>query len=303
MVLHKKEKSPPRKEDVLRAGNDINKVRTFNARRDVGNAKGLGFYLHDALPLSKRYADVAKEMFAFDSKEGVKFQGRSKQTVDFMPEEEYNSYGWVRENDVLTSAQYKDFESKFAKALNGDSYHKTASGEYMISVSHKGDRVLDGVEYTIVYAKGTIEKPEITRILEINENDETKLSEIRRHLYEVEGRGDQQETSGVFRRYNPSDFAGYESAKRRALSAVGYNDRLQSNRGTGSAKTARSAGGVQQQKITGFTNNEDGSQTRFYSDGTREIKRSDRVSLKKKLYALQDEIHDIKLSDGYNAVI
>ena len=37
MVLHKKEKSPPRKEDVLRAGNDINKVRTFNARRDVGN--------------------------------------------------------------------------------------------------------------------------------------------------------------------------------------------------------------------------------------------------------------------------
>jgi hypothetical protein len=42
-------------------------------------AKGLGFYLHDALPLSKRYADVAKEMFAFEGKEGVKFQSRSKE--------------------------------------------------------------------------------------------------------------------------------------------------------------------------------------------------------------------------------
>lgn len=266
-------------------------------------AKGLGFYLHDAIPLSKRYADVAKEMFAFDSKEGVKFQGRSKQTVDFMPKEEYNSYGWVRENDVLTSAQYKDFESKFAKALNGDSYHKTASGEYMIPVSHKGDRVLDGVEYTIVYAKGTIEKPEITRILEIDENDETNLSRIRSQVYAIEQQGVRKKSDGIFTSYTPSDFQSYESAKRRALSAVGNSGRVGLYGGTGSTKTARSAGGVQQQKITGFTNNEDGSQTRFYSDGTSEIKRSDRVSLQKKLYALQDEIHDIKLSDGYNAVI
>ena len=266
-------------------------------------AKGLGFYLHDAIPLSKRYADVAKEMFAFDSKEGVKFQGRSKQTVDFMPEEEYNSYGWVRENDVLTSAQYKDFESKFAKALNGDSYHKTASGEYMIPVSHKGDGVLDGVEYTIVYAKGSIEMPEITRILEIDENDETNLSRIRSQVYAIEQQGVRKKSDGIFTSYTPSDFQSYESAKRRALSAVRNSRGVGLYGGTGSAKTARSAGGVQQQKITGFTNNEDGSQTRFYSDGTSEIKRSDRVSLKKKLYALQDEIHDIKLSDGYNAVI
>ena len=266
-------------------------------------AKGLGFYLHDAIPLSKRYADVAKEMFAFDSKEGVKFQGRSKQTVDFMPEEEYNSYGWVRENDVLTSAQYKDFEGKFSQALSGGPYHKTSDGEYMIPVSHKYDKILDGVEYTIVYAKGEIGMPEITRILEIDENDETKLSKTRGEVYAAEREGFQQETGGIFTRYNPSDFADYETAKRRFLSSVRNSRGVGLYGGTGSAKTARSAGGVQQQKITGFTNNEDGSQTRFYSDGTSEIKRSDRVSLKKKLYALQDEIHDIKLSDGYNAVI
>lgn len=44
-----------------------------------GYSKGLGFYIHDMLPLSKRYADVAREMFSFDSDTGVRFSARPKQ--------------------------------------------------------------------------------------------------------------------------------------------------------------------------------------------------------------------------------
>ena len=51
------------------------------AGQKFGYSKGEGFYLHNALPLSKRYADVAKEMFAFEGKEGVRFQGRKTYTA------------------------------------------------------------------------------------------------------------------------------------------------------------------------------------------------------------------------------
>ena len=71
MVLHKKEKSSDTKPIKIK----------HLAGQKFGYFKGKGFYLHNALPLSKRYADVAKEMFAFEGKEGVRFQGRKTYTA------------------------------------------------------------------------------------------------------------------------------------------------------------------------------------------------------------------------------
>ncbi|MBR6728197.1 MAG: hypothetical protein IKM08_08380, partial [Clostridia bacterium] len=34
-------------------------------------------------------------------------------------EEQYESFGWVRANDVLNSGEWKDFTSKFADAVTG----------------------------------------------------------------------------------------------------------------------------------------------------------------------------------------
>ena len=50
--------------------------------QDFGDyKKGVGFFLHNMLPLSERYADVAREMFSFDSTDGVRFSDRSSDSV------------------------------------------------------------------------------------------------------------------------------------------------------------------------------------------------------------------------------
>ncbi len=50
--------------------------------QDFGDYKrGAGFFLHNMLPLSERYADVAREMFSFDTTDGVRFSDRSPDSV------------------------------------------------------------------------------------------------------------------------------------------------------------------------------------------------------------------------------
>ena len=42
---------------------------------------GTDFFLHDMLPLSQRYADVARQVFSFDGKNGVRFSDRSPDSI------------------------------------------------------------------------------------------------------------------------------------------------------------------------------------------------------------------------------
>ena len=44
-------------------------------------SRGDGFFLHDVLPLSKRYADVAKELFSIEPKGGIRFQERDPDSI------------------------------------------------------------------------------------------------------------------------------------------------------------------------------------------------------------------------------
>ena len=119
---------------------------------------------------------------------------------------DYKNYGWARANNILNAGQNKDFTSKFAQAINGyKSFSKTSNSEFMIPVSDiYGDS--EGVNNTIVYCKGTISKPIITRIVKIDADNETELSEIRSDLFEIERRGIQQKTEGIFTVYDRTDF-------------------------------------------------------------------------------------------------
>ena len=164
-------------------------------------------------------------------------------SIENYTEKEYNDYGWARANDVLSAGQNADYRTKFAQALhNPKSFPKTKQSEYMIAVSDIYDQTTEGINNAIVFAKGTIENPVITRVLEIYEYEETKLDEIRRDLYEVERRGIQQQTGGVFKRYNRSDFGDYVDAQRSVRESKRYNDRLGTDRGTGGRKATRTKG-------------------------------------------------------------
>ncbi|MBQ3588893.1 MAG: hypothetical protein II980_00415, partial [Clostridia bacterium] len=148
-------------------------------------------------------------------------KGKRKQVLDALrqkaktkkaqyTEQEYNAFGWVRANNVINAGQYKDFTTKFAEAINGSkAFVKTKQGEFMIPVSDIYDKVFEGVNNTIVYAKGTIEQPIITRVLQILEFEETILDKMRRIVYASERRGIQQKNRNLYRYYNRTNY-GYD---------------------------------------------------------------------------------------------
>ena len=187
-----------------------------------------------------------------------------KNPLDKYSEKEYNNFGWARANGVLSVSENADLRSKFAAAISKHiTPPKTKNGEFMFAIG-------DEVENKIAYMKGQIDDPIITRILEINEYDEKKLSETRRETYALERRGIQREAGGLFRLYTLFDFPREGASERRISEMSRYNNQFGAERGRGSKKAKRNIG---------FKFNEDGTITTKYSDGTEEtstIKHSDR---------------------------
>lgn len=181
--------------------------------------------------------------------------------VDTYTEKEYNNFGWARANNVLTANENEELRSKFAAAVKKHTKPpKTKSGEFMIALNVKiGNQYY---ENKIAYMKGTIRNPIITRIVEIDEYNETELAEIRSHLYETERRGFEQKTQGIYIRYDVSDFGSNVALKRDESKMPRHNNELGVDRGRSSKKTKRAVR---------FTDNEDGTITTYYSDGTIEI--------------------------------
>ncbi len=221
------------------------------------------------------YSAINQNTNAYDSNlrlsEGEK---RNAAAVDNYSEEEYNNFGWARENNVLNAAENEDLRSKFAGATKGlISVPKSKSGEYMIAVGG------NGINNKIAFMKGDIDSPIITRILEIDADNETTLSEIRSDLYEIEKRGIQQETGGVFRRYDSFNFRNNGVAKRNISKGQGHNNQLGAKRSSGSGKT---------QRIKEIVFEENGTERITYSDGSVEIRNSqnDIKSDSNKRYAL-----------------
>ncbi len=158
-------------------------------------------------------------------------------------EEQYSNFGWVRENDVLTSGAWRDFESKFAAALHGQATPpKTSRGEFMIAVSDIHDPQLEGINNAIVYVTGTIENPRVSRVLKIDLDNETQLDEQRRKIYALERRGIQQSTRGIFYIHTAADFRDYGIEQGKSTRGGRHNDELGAERGGSGRKAERTAG-------------------------------------------------------------
>ena len=116
-------------------------------------------------------------------------------------------------------------------------------------------------ENKIAYMKGTIRNPIITRIVEIDEYNETELAQIRSDLYEAERQGIRQTSGGIFVQHTFANFQNNVTTKRNVISKSRHNYQLGTQRGRSSKKTKRAVR---------FTDNEDGTITTYYSDGTVE---------------------------------
>ena len=95
-------------------------IKQLKGQNFGGIGRGTGFFLHDMLPLSARYAEVAKSLFSLDPKNGVRFSDRSPSSVSTRSLLA-NALETTAQNDVEKNklAQYKSkielIESEYAK--------------------------------------------------------------------------------------------------------------------------------------------------------------------------------------------
>ena len=96
-------------------------------------------------------------------------------TVENYTEEQYNNFGWVRYNEVLTAVEYNTLLSRYADYKhNRHNYPITRFNEAVIHSNECPD--------VLMYAKGEIGNPQITKVVRINEEDPTDFSIIREEV-------------------------------------------------------------------------------------------------------------------------
>ena len=106
--------------------------------------------------------------------------GIEKHSVEKYNEEQYNSFGWVRYNDVLSTSEYSILLSRYIDYKhNKNKYPTTRFGEAVIHSSECPD--------VLMYVKGDIDSPQITKIVRIS-IDEYNASVIKEELLHYEYR-------------------------------------------------------------------------------------------------------------------
>ena len=213
-------------------------------------------------PASAESAGGTEGAFGSAVPAGGMYALKEQNPVDGYTEQQYNSFGWVRSNGILTSEQYNDFSSKFADIKSGRVKGTPVSkdGYYMIAVGGLTDGTGFGVDNIVVLAKGSLENPEIGCIYEIYGENENDFEKQRRIIYESERRGVQPEAGELFRRYLSSSFIASENEKNR-IQSDGY--RSGNGNGGGSRPQAERAA----KRIVEY-DFENGTVT--YADGTKE---------------------------------
>ena len=110
----------------------------------------------------------------------------------------------------------------------------------------------DDAKNKIVYMKGTIDHPIITRLLELYIFDETELDKYRRAIYDFERRGFQQTIGEFFECYSQADFGDFQAFQK--ISGRSFNDseQFRTDRGRGS----ETVDGVEKQRTISTKNSD-----------------------------------------------
>ena len=153
--------------------------------------------------------------------------------------EQYDRFGWVRANEVVNSGYWNNFAKNYAEAVYNKGFDRiTPDGEYMIEIYdqnlEEGLQVIDH----IVFAKGSIKSPKVTKIIQIYEHNENKLDTYRRNIYDVERRGIQQEAGELFEIYRNIDFGAYDK-ENYSGEVTRYNNQFRTERAGSGSQASR----------------------------------------------------------------
>jgi hypothetical protein len=151
------------------------------------------------IPLSKRFDPSQNDIrYSFGDLDGY-------------TEEQYNAFGWVRANDIMTAAEYADFRGRLGEMQTGFQFPKDVNGNSIIAVG-KANKI----QNVLVFVGGTFNKPVIQKVMRINLDNETDLGEARGVVYHYERAGDPELSSiilesvygnGVFEVRNAEDYS------------------------------------------------------------------------------------------------
>ncbi len=179
--------------------------------------------------------------------------GDREYSIDIYSEEQYNNFGWVRHNNVLSAAEYSTLLSRYADYKhNKDNYPTTRFGEAVI-FSFDYPNIL-------MYVKGTIENPQITKILIIDSAIPSTIQcDIQREILSNERQGlslPWKNATSIFGEesinFNKKrDFPSFQEYKRGREGSFGEKDySFDRNERNGTRGTNKSEANNGQNKIT-----------------------------------------------------
>lgn len=170
--------------------------------------------------------------------------------IDKYDEKQYNDFGWARVNGVLSYRENGNFRAKYREITSNTQteIHTTANGEIIVETNDMAEEKF-GVNNVLVFAKGSYEDYQITRVIRINLFNETDIEDVRGYIYERES--SRASTSIVVenifeeklvREYRNSDFENYQGIKRQGQEGTNNsrNDRNIENGARNSAKVKES---------------------------------------------------------------
>ncbi len=217
----------------VRAMYDYRSAKANGTTKDYSITKNGDLIVYDPTQIKSATDNIG----TFDGKNSdIRFSlkkiNSAPNTLESYTEKEYNSFGWVRYNDIIPSGAWTDFNSKFAALKSGQSYfRKTKANEYIIPVN---DRTVEGenIDNILVYAKGSLTTPVITKIVKINFDDETLVDIVRSEIYESQGIFRYNYFDGVLESYDAKDFPFWKARRERDGQSSSTYEGVQDGRGT-----------------------------------------------------------------------
>ncbi len=209
--------------------------------------------------------------------------------VDTYTEEQYNNFGWVRYNNVLSANEYNTLLSRYADYKhNKDKYPTTRFGEAVIHSTECPD--------VIMYVKGTITSPEITKTIKINA-DSLDSSTIKEWILQNEyGRVSQPYGSiedfygqEIFSKYRKRDFTSFQGYRAEAEGSGSQTSNTfgtaeQNRAGSTKQNTSNDGAGLNESAFS-MPENEDVQ----YSVGLTDTEEFDTIAFAKELIAKHGE--------------
>ena len=199
--------------------------------------------------------------------------------VDKYTQEQYNSFGWARDNDAISKNELDDMYSKIHEKGSLSKFKKSVYGEAVIEVNDNPHTTL-GVDNVFVFVTGTKTNPKINRVVRFQFETETEMEIIKEKLYE---RGSFSNTYYSFLKQHG---LAREYSKKSSLDYTGYEEKIR--RGSIRAESYGADGNGRYKQ--------DGSRT-FEETRSDEIEQSKKTSstdgvffdANKKLYSMSDK--------------